>query len=308
MRQVAFVEVAPDVHVLRYPVLDVNVSLILGGETALLVDTLSTQAQATELIAAVRQVTAAPLIVANTHAHFDHCFGNETMARVGARIWAHEHTAYLLRAYGDDLRRAACEVWGPTSLELATGLPAVRIRPPDHEVSGSTTLDLGGRIVTLAHLGRGHTAGDLIVLVPDAKLIVAGDLVEESGPPQFEDAFPLQWARTLAAMLADPCAQEAPEPRAQEASGSRAQEAPGSRAQGVPGPRARIVPGHGAVVEREFVVGQHQQLTVLANLIRAGQAAGDPVETVAAAAPFDNLTAQTAVARGYAELAADETG
>ena len=41
-----FVEVAAGVHVLRYPVLDVNAVLVVGEGEALLVDTLSTAAQA----------------------------------------------------------------------------------------------------------------------------------------------------------------------------------------------------------------------------------------------------------------------
>jgi len=74
------IEVGPDVYVLRYPVLDVNVSLIVGGEVAVVVDTLSTVDQATELATAVRAVTPLPLAIVNTHHHFDHCFGNATLA------------------------------------------------------------------------------------------------------------------------------------------------------------------------------------------------------------------------------------
>ena len=56
-----FVEVADGVHVLRYPVLDVNVTLVVGDGEALLVDTLSTAAQARELAAAARRVTDQPV-------------------------------------------------------------------------------------------------------------------------------------------------------------------------------------------------------------------------------------------------------
>ena len=48
-------------------------------------------------------------------------------------------------------------------------------------------LDLGDRVVELIHPGRGHTAGDLVVRVPDADVMVAGDLVEESDPPFIGD-------------------------------------------------------------------------------------------------------------------------
>ena len=73
-------EIAPDVYVLRQPVLDVNATLVVGGEVAVVVDTLSTDAQAAELRDAVRAVTSLPLVLVNTHHHFDHCFGNGVLA------------------------------------------------------------------------------------------------------------------------------------------------------------------------------------------------------------------------------------
>ena len=45
----------------------------------------------------------------------------------------------------------------------------------------------GDRHVELIHPGRGHTAGDLVVRVPDADVLLAGDLVEESDPPFIGD-------------------------------------------------------------------------------------------------------------------------
>jgi glyoxylase-like metal-dependent hydrolase (beta-lactamase superfamily II) len=45
--------------------------------------------------------------VVNTHHHFDHCFGNATLAGTdGCPIWAHEEAARYLRERGEDMRRA----------------------------------------------------------------------------------------------------------------------------------------------------------------------------------------------------------
>src|SRR4051794_13395629 len=178
----AFAEIARDVHVLRYPVLDVNVTLVVGDGGALLVDTLSTDAQAGELRAAVQRVTTAPLTVVNTHHHFDHCFGNGVVVGPDRPIWAHEEAARLLREHAVRLQREWYAEWSPTPLELAEALVAVTVRPPDHTVKTEATLDIGGRTVVLRHLGRGHSEGDLVVHVPDADVLVAGDLVEEGGP------------------------------------------------------------------------------------------------------------------------------
>jgi glyoxylase-like metal-dependent hydrolase (beta-lactamase superfamily II) len=268
-----FAEVARDVYVLRYPVLDVNVGLVVGGEAALVVDTLSTDAQAGELLAEARRVTSLPLRVVNTHHHFDHCFGNAAFAAQGAPIWAQEEAAALLRSKGEALRELWCAQWTASEPALADGMAAVTLRPPDHTVHLECDLDLGGRAAVLRHFGRGHTAGDLVVLVPDADAVLAGDLVEEAGPPQFDDAYPLDWPDTLAALL----------PHV--------------------GAATTVVPGHGSPVGRPFVEEQHAQLTALDWLIREGDADGAPVARVAAKSPFDLDISLVAVRRGFDQLA-----
>jgi glyoxylase-like metal-dependent hydrolase (beta-lactamase superfamily II) len=268
----AFVEVADRVYVLRYPVLDVNVTLVVGDGAAMVVDTLSTAPQASELLDAVRRVSAAPLQVVNTHHHFDHCFGNATFAEAGAPIWAHEEAAALLRSIGRQLQQEWYAEWRPTHPDLADELLAVPIRPADHVVHLESTVDVGGRAVVLWHPGRGHTAGDLVVRVPDADVVLAGDLVEESGPPMFGDGYPLDWPETLAAV------------------------------QSRLGQSTVVVPGHGAPVDRAFVEQQHADLTALAWLIRDGYADGARAAEVAAKAPFEKEFALVAVERGYAGL------
>jgi glyoxylase-like metal-dependent hydrolase (beta-lactamase superfamily II) len=273
-----FIEVGSGVYVLRYPVLDVNVTLVVGDGEALLVDTLSTTAQAAELARAARRVTDSPWFLVNTHHHFDHCFGNATLVDPGGRgVWGHEEAAAALREGGERLRRRWYAEWAPTQPELATGIAQARVLPPDRTVRHATTLEVGGRAVTLAHFGRGHTAGDLTVLVPDAAVVVAGDLVEEGAPPDFADAYPIEWPETLLSLLHAI--------------------APYGRA-----PRAAVVPGHGAVVDRAFVDHQHGELAALAWLIREGHADGAPAEAVARRSPYPEKTALAAVRRGYAEL------
>ncbi len=87
----------------RYPVLDVNATLVVGDGGALLVDTLSTPGQATELAAAVAAVTSAPLTVVNTHHHFDHCFGNATFTPAGGGSWGHVRCVEHLRDHAEAL-------------------------------------------------------------------------------------------------------------------------------------------------------------------------------------------------------------
>ncbi|GAA1859981.1 MBL fold metallo-hydrolase [Asanoa iriomotensis] len=286
----AFVEIADQVYVLRYPVLDVNVTLVVGDEAAVLVDTLSTPAQAAELAAAARRVTGARWAIVNTHHHFDHAFGNATVARQGqpastpfpafadpdappvpeTRIWAHEEAARLL-GHEETVRRAAWESIRESHPELAAEVARADLLPPNEIVRVDAALDLGGRIVTLAHFGRGHTAGDLVVHVPDADVVIAGDLVEESGPPDFADAYPLEWPGTVAALLR------------------------------LTSPETVVVPGHGAPVGQGFVTGQHEELTELEWLIRNGHAERARVDDLTERAPF-GAAAHIAIKRAYAVL------
>ncbi|MFG3422438.1 MBL fold metallo-hydrolase [Micromonospora sp. NPDC048063] len=268
-----FVQVADGVHVLREPLLHVNVTLVVGDGAALLVDTLSTAGQAAELAAAARAVTTHPWTVVNTHHHFDHCFGNATLAADPPRpVYAHEVAAEAMREEADRLRREAYAEMRDEHPALAEELAGTALLAPTHTVHGETVLDVGGRRVVLRHPGRGHTAGDLVVHVPDADVLVAGDLVEQSGPPAFEESYPLQWPDTVAELLR------------------------------MTTPATVVVPGHGDPVDVAFVRAQHKQLVKLAWLIRAGHTGGAPPERVAAEAPFGARPALHAARRGYAEL------
>ncbi|TDB70766.1 MBL fold metallo-hydrolase [Micromonospora sp. KC723] len=268
-----FTEVADRVHVLREPVLDVNVTLVVGDGEALLVDTLSTARQAAELAAAARAVTGHPWTVVNTHHHFDHCFGNAILAGDPPRpVYAHELAAAALREAPERLRREAYAELRGERPGFAEEVAGTELLAPTHPVRAEAVLDVGGRRVVLRHPGRGHTDADLVVHVPDADVLVAGDLVEQGGPPAFEDSYPLQWPEAVAELLR------------------------------LTTPATVVVPGHGEVVDVAFVRAQHQQLVDLAWLIRAAHTGGAPPERVAAEAPFGARPGLLAARRGFAEL------
>ncbi|MEV4490437.1 MBL fold metallo-hydrolase [Micromonospora coxensis] len=268
-----FTEVADRVHVLREPLLDINVTLVVGDGEALLVDTLSTAGQAAGLAEAARAVTGHPWTLVNTHHHFDHCFGNATLAGDPPRpVYAHELAAAALRDAPDRLRREAYEELRGERPGLAAEVAGTALLAPTHPVHTEAVLEVGGRRVVLRHPGRGHTDADLVVHVPDADVLVAGDLVEQSGPPAFEDSYPLQWPDAVAELLR------------------------------LTTSATVVVPGHGTPVDVDFVRAQHKQLVDLAWLIRAAHTAGAPPERVAAEAPFGARPALIAARRGYAEL------
>lgn len=230
-------EVGPGVLVKRHKVMDLNVTLVLGDDRCLVVDTHSHDGYADELIASIRTVTALPFAVVNTHAHFDHVFGNAAFVRAqpDVDIWGHEGCRTDLDELGELQRRLTVQWMRESQREQdADAVEAVEIVPPRRTFETEATVDLGGRHVTLRHFGRGHTGHDAVVDVPDADVTVVGDLVEEGAPPAFEDSFPLEWAATLDALL--------------------------------PTLRRNVVPGHGDVVDAAFVAEQRGQIAQVAEV------------------------------------------
>jgi len=57
-------------------------------------------------------------------------------------------------------------------------------------------LECGDVTVEVRHLGYGHTAGDAVVLIPEDRVVVTGDLVHGLEPLLFE-AYPDKWPATL---------------------------------------------------------------------------------------------------------------
>ena len=85
---------------------------------------------------------------------------------------------------------------------IAADLAEVVIDHPDQVFQEAATIEVGGRPVDLRFLGRGHTDHDVVISIPGADVVFAGDLVEGGAVPFFNDAYPLDWPAT-ANLLAD---------------------------------------------------------------------------------------------------------
>jgi len=253
---VTWTQVADGVLVRRHERLDLNCGLVLGDGACLVVDTRSHPVAGRELADAVRSVTRDPWTVVNTHAHFDHCFGNAAFRP--APVWASRGCATELATAGEAQRAAVvAELRAAGDDAEADLVAAAPIDLPGELVDEVAVLDVGGREVTLRHLGRGHTDHDLVVEVEtsgDDTVVFAGDLVEQGAPPAFEDAFPADWPGTLGRLHALA--------------------------------RGPVVPGHGAVVDATFVGAQREELLAVLAAVRDGRPG-----------PYDAATMITAAAR-----------
>ena len=59
--------------------------------------------------------------------------------------------------------------------------------------------DRGAREIQIRYLGRGHTAGDVVVFLPNEKVVITGDFLT-SGLSNMSDSFPDEWVASLDAL------------------------------------------------------------------------------------------------------------
>ena len=260
-------EIGDGVFVRRYPLFDQNIVAIVGRGEALVVDTRSTGRQAREILDDLRGIGSPHVsAVVNTHGHFDHAFGNRVFRP--APIWAHERCPVMLGPGADRQRALAMEMLPGIAAELAE----VELDPPDHLFAVRATLEVGDRRVELAFVGRGHTDHDVVVAVPDADVLCAGDLLENGGPPYFGDGYPLEWPATVAAILA------------------------------MTGDRTVVVPGHGDHAGRAFTETSLGELREIADLARRVHAGELDLPAAAALAPWPPKLAVEPLERALVQL------
>ena len=263
-----WVEIGERVFVRRYAFYDQNIGVILGDGETLVIDTRSTYPQAREIQAHLRELTPFPVtVVVDTHGHFDHAFGNALFRP--ATIWGHERCVTFMERTGEQ-RKAGIAKEEP---DLATDLAEVAIDPPDRTFSETATIEVGGRPVELAYLGRGHTDHDIVISVPGADVLFAGDLMEQGNVPFFGDGYPLDWVDTAARL--------------------------------VPLVTGVIVPGHGEHGGRAFAQSQADAFATLVSLARDILSGGRTMQQAVAAHPFPDLPpehAASAFKRTMAQL------
>ena len=229
-----------------------NAGFIVTREGVVVIDALASPREGEALLRTIRGVTRQPVRwLVLTHHHPDHTFGAIVFKRAGARIIAHPDTRTLASEGGQD---ALIADW-----VRVMGLDAMRgfefAEVPDRPVTGTDTLQLGGRTIIITHPGAAHTAGDLMVWLPRERVFFAGDLLIEDGVTMVVDGS----ARAL----------------------ERALDSIDSLA-----PRI-AVPGHGAIPRQpaQLVARTRAYITELASDMRAAVEKGVPMRRALATLP-----------------------
>lgn len=261
----ALVEVGTRVFALRYRFYDQQIGVIVGDDGVTLIDTRSSHGQADEIRRDLARITPLPVTaIINTHGHYDHAFGNHVFRP--APVWGHRRCVAMLDETGEE-QRASFMAERP---DLADDVAAVVIDPPDRTFEEEATVDVGGRLLELRYLGRGHTDNDVVIRVPDASVLFAGDLLENGAPPYFGDGFPMDWPATVERLV--------------------------SLVDGA------VVPGHGDVGDADFVARQLADLREISRLARAIEGGQLGLDDALARAPFPASAAREPLERALAQL------
>jgi glyoxylase-like metal-dependent hydrolase (beta-lactamase superfamily II) len=217
---------------------DANNLFVIGDDGVLVVDTNFGPSSTRQVLAKLRTITDKPVkYVVNTHPHDDHVLGNAVYreAYPQAQFVGHPFLREYLPAKGAENRKAQIEnlpgfaaalkdtlakgvnlAKQPISAEERAGYgsdlrlidaylkdaPTFTDVLPTMTVTDRLTLTLGARKIDVLHLGRGHTAGDLVVHLPEEGIVAAGDLVVFPIPLVGGDqSFVADWSATLVKVI-----------------------------------------------------------------------------------------------------------
>jgi glyoxylase-like metal-dependent hydrolase (beta-lactamase superfamily II) len=201
-----------------------NCSVLIADDGVVLIDN-KFEMDHDAIMTKLREFTDKPVLyVINTHMHGDHSGGNAKKQTLGAKVIAHENARFQM------------------AKSQTTGLPNLTLE--DH-----MRLYHGEFILDLYWLGRGHTDGDVVVHLPEQKMIFMGDLFATWEPNVTLIDYPgggslREWTRTL------------------------------ERAQALP--FDTVIPGHGGPTDRAHLEAYRVTLVRMQDMVREMNRAQKP--------------------------------
>ena len=217
---------------------DPNNVFIINDQDVVIVDSSASLATTRQLLAALRILTNKPVkYVVNTHGHDDHIIGNQVWreafpsvefighistlkdrptvgeanrqgmlqggkdyaANLRSRVEQNKSLAGVPITDEERINYLADAAWLERALAEA---PKVQIILPTLTVEDRLTLHRGKRTIEIRHMGRGHTAADLVVHLPEEGIVMTGDLVVWPIPLVGSTSFPAAYSATMEKLLA----------------------------------------------------------------------------------------------------------
>lgn len=175
----------------------VNSTVIIGNQGVILVDSGASDEVGSHLRKAIAKLTPKPVThVINTHHHGDHVLGNIVFQ--GAEVVSSEICREMVNKTGDEWVALVESLIGHK-------LPNTRPVPATVTYAGENTkverTTQGIKLVFWVPPGS-HTVGDMMVYLPDDKVLVGGDILVNRTIPVMRDALVKNWVGTLEQVLA----------------------------------------------------------------------------------------------------------
>lgn len=155
-----------------------NSALWVTDDGVFVIDTQPHPVAARRLIAEIGKVTTKPIRWAfNSQAHGDHYLGNSEFKKIGARIIAQAHAAFLMDKYFDkDLARRT-----PGFQKAGLDVKEISKVLPDQTFEDELVIRVGSRQVRLFYPGIGQDPGAAYAHFPHAKAVAtSGTLTPRS--------------------------------------------------------------------------------------------------------------------------------
>ncbi|HEU5198766.1 MAG TPA: MBL fold metallo-hydrolase [Ktedonobacterales bacterium] len=158
---------------------EVDTCVVVTRRCLIVVDTMATPELAAAIMEAVSDALAGrQLLVINTHADYDHCWGNAVFESPGGRypapILAHDLARKRMRS--EEARQSLAR-----RQQEHQRFANVRLVEPTITCSDAMTID-GGDLTLELLPTPGHTEDHLSIWIPELKLLLAGDAAEHPFP------------------------------------------------------------------------------------------------------------------------------
>jgi glyoxylase-like metal-dependent hydrolase (beta-lactamase superfamily II) len=218
----------------RFPVMG-NTTFVIGDSGVVVYDGGGMPKMSELVIEKIRSLTDKPVThVVISHWHGDHLFGVFRFAEEypGVKFLAHEFTRDVINSsrinYVDRDQRFVAANLEEFEKIVATGFDSegnqqsevdrdnykriiadgdeidseflrAKVTPPDIVFTDQYEIDLGNRVVELKYLGHANTAGDIVMWLPEDRIVATGDIVVLPSPYAF-NVPPRAWSKTLRAL------------------------------------------------------------------------------------------------------------
>lgn len=177
---------------------DPNSGVIIGDDSVMIVEAQATPRLANRVIEKVREVTDKPIShVVLTHYHAVRVLGASAFG--ASQVLMSDSARAMVEERGQEDWDSEFQRF-PRLFEGHESIPGLTW--PTTTFSKSMTVYLGKRRIELMHLGRAHTAGDIVIQVPDQNVMFTGDIVEYHSACYCGDGHFGDWGQTLDAIKA----------------------------------------------------------------------------------------------------------